>query len=265
MSHRIQIDTLTTADDVKQTIRQIYGNHFLGTGVIHVTSVWRRDASTHLTIRMGPEAPVSSFDQFALSLSRARADAIVTTGRILRQEPQLSHSLQGPGASSEGLARWRAEELGKARPPISLVLTTGRDLDFSHPLFQMPSRTILLTDRKGGWNLESRASDAGVEVIPIDHPTPQDAIGLLRSEFGCATISIEAGPSVARQYYESPVMVDELMLSVYCGEPLKPGARGLRQVTPEQIAALFREPAPPFCVADTDGRPSWEIRRYLRL
>ncbi len=264
MSPDLDIGTLSTADAVSSAIRRLYGPGFHGTGVVHVTSVWRRDPDTQLVIRIGPDAPACAFDQLVLNWTRARADAIITTGRILRQEPELSHQLQGPGSSAQGLARWRTEVLGKTRPPISLLLTSGRDLDFAHPLFSGPGRVVILTDRRGGWNLESRASDAGVEIVALDNPTPRDAIGLLRLEFGCATISVEAGPSVSRQFYEPPTVIDELLLSVYGGEPLPPAARGQRHVTPKQIEAAFRQPYPAYSVVGDDGRSPWDFYRYVR-
>ena len=265
MSQDLEIGSLSTADSISSAICRLYGSGFHGTGVVHVTSVWRKDPETQLVIRIGPDAPSSGVDQFILNWARARADAIITTGRILRQEPELSHHLQGPGSSAEGLTRWRAEVLGKPRPPISLILTSGRDLDFSHPLFSGPSRIVILTDRRGAWNLESRASDAGVELVALDNPTPRDAIGMLRLEFGCATISVEAGPSVSRQYYEPPAIVDELLLSVYRGEPLPPGARGRRHVTQQQIERTFHEPHPAYSAMGEDGRSPWDFHRYVRL
>ena len=264
MSQPLDIGTLSTVDLVDSAIRQIYGPIFPATGVLHVTSVWRRDPSTHLTIRIGRDAPRCAVDQFALNWARARADAIITTGRILRQEPELGPHLQGPGLLAQGLALWRSEVLGKSLPPISLILTSGRELDFTHTLFSGAGRYVVLTDRQGAWNLESRASDAGVEVVAMDNPTAHDAIELLRSEFGSATISVEAGPSVSRQYYEPPMVIDELLLSIYRGEPLPPGARGLRQVRPEQIEYSFRQPYPAFSALGDDGKAPWEFRRYLR-
>ena len=262
-SKSLDLEQIQDADGVDAALRDLYGRNSaevpLGTGVLHVTSVWRKDLDTHLTIRIGPHAPPSPLDFFSLNLTRARADAIVTTGRILRQEPELSHRLQGPAAA--GLEAWRRERLHKTRPPISLVLTSGRGLDFSHPLFQGPGRVLIYTDTEGAWELESRAADVGAEVVADPSPSPRGAVDVLRRQLGCATISIEAGPSVARQYYEPPVQVDELLLSVYTAPDLPPQARGTRQPPAAELERLLQHQAGPYVDA---AEPDWEFHRYLR-
>ena len=252
---------MATAEDVDQAIQTLYGTSYLGTGILHVTSVWRKDPDTHLTLRIGPYAPPSPVDFFILNLARARADAILTTGKILRQEPELQHRIQGPEQSADALSRWRAERLGKENPPVSLVLTSGRDLDFHHPLFQGPGRVLVYTDGDGAWEIESRAADVGVEVVAAPTPTPRGALELLRAELGCATISVEAGPSVSRSFYEEPVVIDELMLSIFNGDDLPPQARGGRQVPPSELDRIFVAPAPVYRDA---AEPDWEFHRWVR-
>lgn len=258
----LAVDQLADADAVDRAIETLYGTQYLGTGVLHVTSVWRKDPDTHLSIRIGPESPTSDIDQLALQLARARADAIVTTGRILRLEPDLNHSIQGPGRLPQGLADWRTKRMGKHKPAASLVMTSGRDLPLGHPIFKGPGRVLIYTDSKGAWNVESRAADAGVEVVADDSPTPQKAIDVLRAQLGCATISIEAGPTVSRRLYEPPMKVDELLLSVYRGSNLSPKARGLRHIPPRDLERLMTRVSGPF--VDADQEPHWEFHRYLK-
>lgn len=253
---------LQNADAVDDAVRTLFGaghDVFLGSGLLHVTSVWRKDPKTHLTLRIGPHAPPSPIDFFLLNLCRARADGIVTTGRILRQEPELSHRLQGPAAA--GLEDWRRKRQQKTTPPVSLVMTSGRDLDFHHPLFEGPGRVLIYTDPQGAWEVESRATDVGAEVVADPAPSPRGAVDVLRRQLGCATISIEAGPSVSRQYYEPPVIVDELVLSIYTADHLAPQARGTRQIPPEDLRRLLRRPTAPYV---DPAEPDWEFHRLLR-
>ena len=60
-------------------------------GVLHVAAVWETPDGRYRTLRVGEGAIRSASDAVVLSAARARADAIVTTGRILRDEPELMH------------------------------------------------------------------------------------------------------------------------------------------------------------------------------
>ena len=59
-------------------------------GVLQVAAVADR---AWVAIAIGPAAPSSATDRFVLGFARARSDAIVTTGAILRAEPDLVHEL----------------------------------------------------------------------------------------------------------------------------------------------------------------------------
>lgn len=254
---------LAEAADVARYSERQWGDALSGTGVVHATAVWRRDPETHVTLRVGPEAPAARHDTLALGLLRARADAILTTGRILRAEPEATHALPGPGPLRAALAAWRREILGKVRAPVSLVLTSGRDVDFDHPFFRAGvGRKVVFTSRAGAFALESRAIDFGVEVVAVEEPTPRAALEFLRAAFGAATIAVEAGPSVARGLYEQPLVIDEVMLSIFAGPDPPTRARGARQPPPAELRRLFPRRSRPFRVASEDG--PWEFVRYSR-
>ena len=256
------IESLDSAEAVDQCARRLFGRVPRATGLVHTTSVWRKDPSTFLTLRIGPETPESSHDTFVLGLARARADAILTTGRILRQEPDVTHGLPGSPTLADALEAWRRERLGKTRPPISLVLSRSGDIDLTHPLFRGPGRQLTYTSPKGAWKLESRAADAGIDLVIDPEPDPRRAVDMLRAELGTATISIEAGPTVARTFYEPPLMVDELMLSIFDGESIPTRARGLRQLTADRLDALFANRSEGVRVRSDDG--PWEMIRWWR-
>ncbi|MEM6794337.1 MAG: hypothetical protein AAF725_10160 [Acidobacteriota bacterium] len=272
MSEEPSTDLLGGADDVDLWIERIYGasarSARLPGGLLHPTSVWRprRDgqwSDLQLALRIGAETPVSWHDAFALNLCRARADAIVTTGRILRAEKNLRHDLGGPGSMPQALAAWRRERLAKANPPVSLVLTRGGEIDLQHPFFRNAAgRVVVYTSRPGAWRLESRAADAGVEVEAVDEPTPQGAIHFLRAAFGAATMSLEAGPSVARALYRPRLEIDELLLSTFLGDGLPTSVRGGRQLERSAIDRLMKRASEPFLAESKDG--SWQLERWVR-
>src|SRR5262249_32038885 len=152
---------------------------------------------------------------FLLLTARARADAIVATGEILRRERQLVHE---PLANA-GLAAWRRSVLGDADPPLSVVLTRGLALDFEQPLFRAATQGLIFTGAAAARRLGPRPR-RNLEVVGPPAPSLRAALAFLRGERGCRTIDVEAGPSSTAELYEDPLAVDELMLSIYEEKPL---------------------------------------------
>jgi riboflavin biosynthesis pyrimidine reductase len=257
----LEIAELGSAEEVVVQVKKIYGGDLCSTGLVHGTAVWHGGAGAYVTLEIKPETPRCLHDLFALGLSRARADAILTTGKILRQEPQLTHTLVGPAQVPSALAAWRREVLGKESAPVTLVLTSGKDLDLAHPLFHSGTRAVIFTTREGQWALESQAANHGVEVVGVENPGAHSAVEFLRREFGAATISIEAGPSVSRQFYEPPLRVDELLLSVYEASRIPQSVEGGFFLPRPDLERFFRKRSAPYGVKTEGG--SWSLRRFL--
>lgn len=246
---------LTTAADVDAELWRIYGADVAhATGVVHVAAVWQASPDRLVTIAIGEDAPASAYDFFVLQAARARADAIITTGRILRAEPALTHDLQG--AAAPGLTAWRRERLGKQQPPILLVLTSGRDLPMDHPALRATCRPLLFTSHEG----VARLPDTSIHVLSVDAPSIRAAIDHLRA-CGCRTIVVEAGPSTASALYQPPVAVDELLLSVFHGA-LPARAQAGDFVSLEHVRATLPNASAGFTEALPGG--SWQLWRFLR-
>ena len=196
-------------DRCAQRIRDLYGDDLLRpAGVLHVTSAWREPTTGRLfTLRIGPQSPPSATDAFVLELARARVDALVTTGQILRDEPGLRNDLRDPE-----LIAWRRHTLGKAAPPLTVVSSRRTDLPPAHPVF------------------------ATSEVV-VRNAGLRECLAWLRDERGITSVSIEAGPSSSRALYDAPLAVDELLLSV-CHLPSLP--EGVRGGELPDLAALGR-------------------------
>jgi riboflavin biosynthesis pyrimidine reductase len=228
--------------------------------VIHVAAVWRESAQSFVTLAIGEESPASETDRFLLGVARARADAILTTGRILRREPAVTHALDAPAGWSEALEAWRRERLGKREPPLSVVLTSGRGLDLEHPLFRSGTRTLVYTSEGASRELAGRAAALGVEVVGRPRPGPRDALDHLARVRGVATLSIEAGPSTSLALYKDPFAVDELMLSIYLEPTLPAAVRGPAFLSPARIAATLGSAPRGHASREASGR--WLFRRY---
>ena len=188
-------------------------------GVLQSAAVWSPASGQYQILRIGESTPRSPTDDFLLALNRARADAIVTTGQILRDEPALCFEVGGN--LGRDLSDWRKDALGRSQAPWIVVLTRGGHLPWGHPVVAS-DRTLILTGQEATV-LEPADSS---KTIRRAAPGLIDAIAFLRTEKGCETMLIEAGPSTSSVLYQTDDNVDELMLSVYREDRLPPGVGG---------------------------------------
>ena len=223
---------------IRTKIVALYGDRSLESdeGVVHVAAV-HEQADAFAVLRIGPGAPKSATDTFVLALARARADVVITTGKILRDEPSLAYDL--PSDSGDLLA-WRRAVLGRPELPVLVVLTRG-DIPPDHP-----------------------ALHGVMRPIPLAAPL-RDAIAFARSTLAARTVLVEAGPSTATLLYDPPCVVDELMLSVFEGPALAPGdcARhpiaGRPFVARDRLESVFGPIPTGVRVVEPDG--PWRFRR----
>lgn len=249
-------------DPVARRIASVYGGD--GTlpataGVLHVTAVWERDRDRDaplVTLAINEHTPRSDSDFFALNLARARADAIVVTGKILRDEPGLRYELQGPMAPA--LTTWRRVVMGRVDPPTVVVLTSGRGFDPTHPALHGWARPLVFTTPTGADTIRTR--DPAVAVVGVADPGLRAAVDYARSELGATTISIEAGPSSTADLYGSACWVDELMLSTYDGPTVPAAAQGPDFLSRARIESTLRSCGP---ATRPDG-DRWRFERFVR-
>ncbi|MEM9292549.1 MAG: hypothetical protein AAGD01_12780 [Acidobacteriota bacterium] len=216
----VKLQQIRSMESLERLMEWLWGKdvHSAAPRVLHVVAAlpWQGELRA---LRIEERTPRSEFDALALSVARARADAIVTTGRILREEPRLRHEAVVAPRLAELLAGWRRRG-GREAFPISLILTSGRGIDLDHPLFAAPGRPVLFTSHQGVDRLRQSGWRSGglIQAVGVERPSLRQALDWLRSEAGAATVSVEAGPSTAAQLYTEPAAVEELMLSVYRGE-----------------------------------------------
>lgn len=214
-----------TTEAVAERVEWLYGDDLVAdAGVLHVSSGWHDPAGTLRSLKIVEDTPRSSTDAFVLGLARARADAIVTTGRILRAEPELAHDL-GSGLRHD-LSAWRLERLGRPHPPQTVVLTSGQAIDWSHPLFQSPRPPMLYTNERAAEALATPARNLGVRLVAHPDPSLECLIGFLREQEGMGTISLEVGPSTVGSLFRGVGNIQEWMLSVYLGKSLPEAVAG---------------------------------------
>jgi riboflavin biosynthesis pyrimidine reductase len=211
----------------RQRIQSLYSDDLRDDGgTIQAVSTWGDPKGASRVIAIGEEAPKSSTDLFVLGLTRSRADAVVTTGNLLRAEPRLTHLIEGPTETQEQLGAWRREFLRRDESPLSLVLTSGQALDFNHPFFQTRNPCVIYTTEDSAERLRAPAQQRAIEVVGCKSPSLRGALTWLREQREARTISIEAGPTTSLTAYKEPVAVQEILYSVYHEAELPEKARG---------------------------------------
>ncbi|HEY6880881.1 MAG TPA: dihydrofolate reductase family protein [Polyangiales bacterium] len=235
--------------EVAAWLGELYGTTELATrGVVHVTSV---DPSLHV-IAIGPGAPESEGDFFVLNLARARADAVLTSGSILRLEPHYRVALAGPHAAV--LATYRREVLHKPKPPLCAVMTRDGELPLDHPFWDDDHDKWVLTSPARASALQ-RELGARATVIGVDALDARGAVELM-AQGGATLISIEAGPSANAALYRAPALVTELLLSIYQGPPVHLGAALASELL--QGMTLVSD------VVRNERSGPWRYQRWLR-
>jgi riboflavin biosynthesis pyrimidine reductase len=253
-------DNLRDERDVDELAGLMFGADLSAAeGVVHVTAVWASPSGELVTLGINDETPESRWDGFSLGLARARADVIVTTGQILRDEPELRLAAGSPPGTSEALRAWRLRRRGRSRPPEALVLTSGRELDLDHPLFREPARRTILTGEPRARQLAVEARRRGIGLVGLAAPDPRAALEYLREKRAARTICVEAGPTTSSGLYEPPCAVDELCLSVLHAPAIPAAARGKVFCPGASLESLAGPNSRPFEVREAGAR--WTFHR----
>lgn len=241
-------------DETRARIRDLWGDGFSGpSGILHVTAIGRDPSGASRVLRIGPDTPRSETDAFALAFARARSDAIVTTGSILRAEPEVSHD---PGAD---LLRWRREVRGKEHAATLVVLSRGRDLPLDHPAFAQEG-VLIATSRDAASGVRCRLGSRAVGVMALEDSSPRGLMAALARR-GFHDVLVEAGPSTANSLYEAPIAVDELLLSVYEGAPIPEALCAGPFAGDARLVELLGDPVSEVVRDEASG--PWRFRRYV--
>ena len=231
------------AQDIGAVLEEIYGpvDWQAAGGVVHVTAIAAADRTT---IALGPAAPSSEMDRFVLGFARARAEALVTTGSILRAEPDLVHRYAEEASRDAEWKAWREAALGRGAAPGLMLLSRTGDFPLGHPAIEAAESGFVWTSSATRSRLGARIGELEVvaaEQFEAGRTGLSGALAFARTRHGLTDIAIEAGPSATRELYEPGAAtvrppVDELMLSLYEGELAKP-ARAAEFASEVQVRA----------------------------
>ncbi len=251
---------LSDAQSVDEAAEALFGSP-LGElpAVSQSTAVWAvPDSQVLSTIRLDEHAPKSDLDFLALHIARARADAIVITGKILRDEPELRYDLCADPRWGNALVQWRKTRWDMDEDPWLLVLTSGRALSFEHPVFRSGVRPLIFSDDRGA---SRYLSDSPYPVIADRSPCLRSAIKHLQQAHECRCVSIEAGPSTSRSLFDAPLALDELLLSVYESPELDPRSQGDPFISLNVLQTLMPQVS---MSRHQDASGQWAFRRLRR-
>ncbi len=250
---------MVSAESIPKRLRAALGDDdFIQSGIVQVAATWRAPDGALRVIRIAEGAPPSETDHFLLRAARMRSDAIVTTGKILRDEPTLTHDEVDPE-----LLAWRRNELGRVLPPLTTLLSSGLDIDFRHPLLGRvpPPLLTLPVENAEAATTEAAAAGRNVEIIAREHPGLRDTLSVLAGR-GCRLALVETGPSTASELYEGVPAVDELWLSVFEEPELPTPYVGEAFATESRLHEVFDCTSRPCSRSEASGR--WSFQRFWR-
>lgn len=192
--------------------------------VLHVAAVSPTGGARRV-LRIVEQTPRSAIDNLLLHATRAWADIVLTSGKILRDEPDLCFDLGGPSPAAADTLR--ASRSKRTSAPLRIgVLSSGSGLHAGMEVWKGPGQFILLTDGEGAHRSAQWAARAGVEVAVLDPVGPRTAVQWATAQAGVARsgprVSVEFGASSSVHLYgdpktATPSLVDLLILSEYLG------------------------------------------------
>ncbi|HIK86266.1 MAG TPA: hypothetical protein EYG08_14260 [Myxococcales bacterium] len=241
-------------------------------GLLHVAAI---APATGSVLAIGPTSPPSETDRFILGLARARADFILTTGSVLRAEPDLVHAYSEDAELDQALRAWRRRVLPRDGEPGLVIVSYSGDVPQDHPCLAASRTGIIWTSKHGRNRLGSSVGHFKVEEGIVENPkgaecgdpnirqSLRELVEFLRVRYSARTILIEAGPTLSHAFYARPLgdglRMDELLLSRFEGD-VPHEALGPAFESEETIDRLFSDPRTRRTVREPSGR--WYFERY---
>ena len=262
------------AGELDRRIESLYGevDWRNAEGLLHVAAI---NAATGAVLAIGPASPASSTDRFILGLARARADFILTSGSVLRAEPDLVHAFSEDEEEDQALRAWRRRVCARDGEPGLAIVSYSGDVPRDHPALGASGRGIVWTSKHGHERLGSSVGqlkvEGGIAEDSMDQGSGDPGIGqslgdlveFLLARYSAKTILIEAGPTLSHAFYVRPsgegLRMNELLLSRFEGDA-PPEALGPAFESEETIGEVFPNPCTRTTVREPSGR--WHFERY---
>jgi riboflavin biosynthesis pyrimidine reductase len=156
-------------------------------------------------------------DRAVMGLLRAAADAVVVGAGTLRSVPRHRWTADHIFPPLRDAYHALRDTLGKAEPPLNVIVTARGDLDLGLPVFSSGEVPVLIvTTAAGAERLHTRDVPAGVRVDVASDAGRVSASAVLeavRNSRTCDVMLLEGGPRLIADFFAER-QVDELFLTL---------------------------------------------------
>jgi diaminohydroxyphosphoribosylaminopyrimidine deaminase/5-amino-6-(5-phosphoribosylamino)uracil reductase len=184
----------------------------VSTGMPWVIAKWAQTVDGRVATRTGESKWISgAWARRRVHLLRGRVDAILTgIGTVVADDPLLTARI---GHAPRRVAKRVIADSDFSLPLDSQLATTARE-----------APTLLAVERSMAWTTytarkRAAADQLGVTIVPIADQGPGNGLDLtellrtLHTEFGVATVMVEAGPGLLGSMFEDD-LVDEALVYI---------------------------------------------------
>jgi riboflavin biosynthesis pyrimidine reductase len=190
----------------------------------------------------GPISGFNPHDRLVMGLLRAAADAVVVGAGTLRAVPHhVWTAAYVCPALADAYQRLRAS-LGKAGPPLNVIVTAGADVDPGLRVFQSGEVTVLLvTTPSGARHLRGLGLPPSVQVMEVentDRLSARSILGVVERVRPSDLILVEGGPNLLGDFFAEQCL-DEQFLTLAPqvagrnGSTARPGLVAGKRFAPE--------------------------------
>jgi riboflavin biosynthesis pyrimidine reductase len=165
----------------------------------------------------GPISGFNQHDRMVMGLLRAVADAVVVGAGTLRAVPRHLWTAEYVYPALANEYQQLRSELGKAGPPLNVIVTASGAIDKALPVFQSSDIPVLIvTTQEGAQRIRAQALGQLVEVAAVEQAGVLSAQAILEAVSAvrqCEIILVEGGPQLMGDFFAEQ-RLDEQFLTL---------------------------------------------------
>ena len=165
----------------------------------------------------GPISGFNQHDRMVMGLLRAVADAVVVGAGTLRAVPRHLWTAEYVYPALANEYQQLRSELGKAGPPLNVIVTASGAIDKALPVFQSSDIPVLIaTTQEGAQRIRAQALGQLVEVAAVKQAGVLSAQAILEAVSAvrqCEIILVEGGPQLMGDFFAEQ-RLDEQFLTL---------------------------------------------------
>jgi riboflavin biosynthesis pyrimidine reductase len=165
----------------------------------------------------GPISGFNQHDRMVMGLLRAVADAVVVGAGTLRAVPRHLWTAEYVYPALANEYQQLRSELGKAGPPLNVIVTASGAIDKALPVFQSSDIPVLIvTTQEGAQRIRAQALGQLVEVAAVEQAGVLSAQAILEAVSAvrqCEIILVEGGPQLMGDFFAEE-RLDEQFLTL---------------------------------------------------